>query len=223
MLYGLKLGGVVNFALASSTSPLIVGLLAKVILDEKLSKGFFVSIPLYIGGIVFLTLGKSQISSFQIAWLSISVIALAYFCDGLGFIFAKKMREKISSLQYLTILQSSGALATWFIVTQRNEPMNLGLLNLSQWGSLFFASAISCCLLYIMWYWLLNFIEAHKLGFFEAFHVLAAAMFGFFVFHEPVNILMGLGAACLLISVLLVNFAGQKRQKKIDPALEPWL
>jgi drug/metabolite transporter (DMT)-like permease len=204
-LTGLKMGGVVNFALASSMSPLLVGFLSHFVLKERLTKWFFASLPFYGIGILFLAYGKGVLSGSSIAWTSLLVITSAYLCEGIGFIFSKKVSASVPLLQYMAILQFFGSAFAWGVVIWSGHEIHLESLHSVQWLSLTFVSTISCCLLFLSWYWLLHFIQAHRLGFFEAFHVLSAALFGYILFNEPWNYWMVCGGGLLLMSVILVN------------------
>ena len=65
---------------------------------------------------------------------------------------------------------------------------------------------ISCCLCYLVLYWLLNFVAGNRLAFFDCFHTLSAAAFGAVLFAEPFNAKMLAGGALLTAAVVVVSW-----------------
>ncbi len=109
-LYGLKVGGVVNFALVGSISPLVTAAVAVMVLKEKVSKRFLFAALVSIFGVFTLVLGKYQLSNFQVAATSTFLIFGAYVLEALPFAYSKKLKGSVPLLHYLAVLQLSAAL-----------------------------------------------------------------------------------------------------------------
>lgn len=73
-LYGLKLGGITNFALMGALNPMITSGVAFVILKERPQKIFFIALPLCILGLGFLVLGKHEISNLNVTLSAAALI-----------------------------------------------------------------------------------------------------------------------------------------------------
>lgn len=202
-LYGLKVGGVTNFALISTISPVITSIVSILILKERPQKLFFIALPLSVLGLSLLVIGKNQISSFAIAGTSAILIVLAYVLEAFVFVFSKRFKEKISIAQYLAIAQISTAVLMWILqATSFHQFNKISDLSFNGFLSAIFVSIVACVLCYAILYWLLNYIDGHKLAFFDGFHTLSATLFGYFLFSEKLRPLMIIGGALILVSLI---------------------
>lgn len=205
-LYGLQIGGVLNFALASSMNAVIPAALAILILREKATGWFALAATLSVGGGLILFLGKYNVSGFQISATSLLLTWGAYVFEALGFVFSKKFKERMPLTEYIGILQIFAALFMWVTAIGFNKlPSGLMTMPLEGWLSLVFVCLFSCCLCYFVLYWLLTHIEGHRLAFFDCFHTITAAVFATFLFGEPFNSKMWLGGFLLLLAVIVVS------------------
>ena len=206
MLKGLKLGGVNNFALMSALGPAITTLMAILILKERPQKLFVLALLLSFLGMVIVVLGKFQISNLAIAGVSALFILFAQVCEALVFVYSKKLKQHIDTIQYLAIAQLSAALFMWGLQLTSFRQFDQ-IYNLSTLGvyALLFCSVFACTLCYAVLSWLLNHMEGHKLALFDGLHVLSAFLFGYFLFDEKVSSLMLTGGLLLLIGMTLGN------------------
>ncbi|RYZ64304.1 MAG: EamA family transporter, partial [Proteobacteria bacterium] len=62
-LYGLKVGGVSNFALMSSLGPVISSVTAIFFLKEKPSRSFYFALPIVVIGLLCLIISKGKVST----------------------------------------------------------------------------------------------------------------------------------------------------------------
>lgn len=77
-LYGLKIGGVSNFALLSALGPVVISTVSILLLKERPHRLFYVALPLCVVGLALLVIGKYQISSLHIAGYSALAILAGY-------------------------------------------------------------------------------------------------------------------------------------------------
>lgn len=205
-LYGLKLGGVLNFALASSLNAVITAGVAILFLKEKVSRPFLCGAALSVVGGVVLALGKYEVSTLEIAFGSLVLIWGAYVLEAFGFVFSRRFKDRLPLTEYLAILQLSAAAFMWSLaLAAGNLPHHVFAMPISGYLSLAFVSLVSCVGCYLLLYWLLNHIEGHKLAFFNCFHTLAAAGLGIVFFDEPFNVWMGIGGGLLIVAVFVVT------------------
>ncbi len=208
-LYGLKTGGVTNFALISAVSPIILSLMSILILKERPQKLFLLILPLSFFGLLLVVLGKYQISNFNIAGLSALMVVGAYILEALIFVRSKKYQNMMPLPQYLAISQLSAAGIMWCMqgVYFRQVP-DIFQLSLRGWGALIFVAIVACVFCYAVLYWLLNYIEGHRLAIFDGLHVISAAICGIVLFGEKLNSEMMIGGGLILGAILLM--AAQK-------------
>ena len=206
MLYGLKLGGVSNFALIGAVGPLIVSLVAIVVLRERPERLFYVALPISITGLALLVWGKNEISSLQIAGASAALILFGVFLEALVFIYSKRFRKSMNAIQYLAIAQVAAAALMWMAqgiyYRQASEIANLSPTGIA---AALFVSLVACVLCYVVLYWLLNYIEGHRLALFDAFHALSGTIFGILFFGDELRPPMILGGALILTGLIAGN------------------
>jgi drug/metabolite transporter (DMT)-like permease len=201
-LYGLKLGGVVHFALVSSLSPLIRALLSITLLKERPAPTFWISIGMCILGLWLVTGGKMETAGGYVALGSTGAILFGYVLESLAFVYSKRWRMHHPLLVYLAILQLSAGLTMWPFAIARgplalNQPVRV-------WAALLFVAVISCVICYAIYYWLLRRIEGHRLAIFDGLHSVFAAILGYWLFGESITPLAGLGGAFLIGAMVLV-------------------
>jgi drug/metabolite transporter (DMT)-like permease len=205
-LYGLKLGGVVNFALLSSVNPIVTATLSIWILKEKVKKKYWIAAPLCVIGLFVMVLGKYELSGTKVAFGSVLLILLAYFLEALPFVYSKKYEKRQSLISYMAILQLSAASFMWgtqaLYFKQLSEFKNLNLMGLL---SMLFVSVVACVICYALLYWLLKYIDGHRLAIFDGVHSIFAAFYGVLFFSEAFNLTMLFGASFLLIALYLAN------------------
>ncbi len=211
-LYGLKFGGVSNFALMAAMSPIITSLVSVLILNERPQKQFIFSLLIGVLGLILLLVGKYQVSTFEIAGISALLILMAYVCEALVFVYSKKFKSKVDTAQYLAIAQVSTALFMWvlqgIIYHQFSEVSDLTSRGL---GSILFVSIVSCVLCYAILYWLLRFFDGHRLALFDGLHTLSAVFFGYIFFRDEIRWPMILGGGLILLAVVVGNLSRRNR------------
>jgi drug/metabolite transporter (DMT)-like permease len=220
-LYGLKLGGVTNFALVGSVAPMITAVAAIFILNEKPRRSFFWALPLSIFGIVLVVVGKHQISNWKVAAGSSVLIFMAYIMEALVFVYSSKLKKDFSSLQYLAISQFFAALFMWSLqVFWFRQFQSFSSLTLQGWMAALFVSLFACLLCYAVLYWLLNHIEGHRLALFDGLHTFSAVAFGVYFFSEKFNLSMCVGGLLILFGIVIGNMSREQKAKFITKETE---
>lgn len=206
-LYGLKTGGVTNFALLSALGPAISSIISIWILKEKPARLFFLALPMSILGLLLLVFGKYQVSSMDIAGLSAAFIVFGYVLEAFVFVFSKRFKERVSAAQYLAVAQISAASCTWLLqATVFHQADQLEALSFKGLGAAVFVSIVACVLCYAVLYWLLKQMDGHRLALFDAFHALSATFFGYLIFHESLTPMMLSGGVLILLGLILGNW-----------------
>ncbi len=206
-LYGLKTGGVTNFALLSALGPAITSVIAIWILRERPTRLFLFALPVSILGLLLLVFGKYQVSSIDVAGLSAALIVFGYIMEAFVFVFSKKFKERVSAAQYLAVAQISAASFTWLLqATSFHQVNQLRDLSLKGIGAAIFVSIVACVLCYAVLYWLLKQMDGHRLALFDTFHAVSATIFGYFLFHEKLTPMMVIGGALILLGLVLGNW-----------------
>ncbi|OYZ22285.1 MAG: hypothetical protein B7Y39_07735 [Bdellovibrio sp. 28-41-41] len=204
-LYGLKIGGVSNFALLSALGPVVISSVSILILKERPNRWFYIALPLCVAGLALLVMGKYQVSTLQIAGYSALAIITGYTMEAIVFVFSKRFKAKMPITQYLGIAQCAAAFTFWVLQASYFGQFEQ-VHQLTQRGLLaaLFVAIVACVLCYAVLYWLLSYIDGHKLALFDGIHAVSASVFGYFLFQEPLTPLMLLGGV-LIFSGLVVG------------------
>ncbi len=198
-LYGLKVGGVVNFALVGAIGPIITSVIAVIFLRERPQKLFYLALAVSVLGLLLLAIGKYQVSSLSVAGMSVGFILSACVLEAIVFVFSKKFKSRVSAIQYLAIAQISAAFLMWIMQgAVYHQTPELSQLTSRGIVSALFVSIVACVLCYSILYWLLNYVDGHRLALFDGFHALSATFFGFLFFNEPLRPLMLFGGVLIL-------------------------
>ncbi len=221
MLYGLKLGGVSNFALTGAASPLITSILAILFLKEKPHRLFFAALSICIAGLVFLVIGKHEISSLQIALSATGLILTGSIFEGMVFVFSKRYASKLTAFEYLAIGQLMTAAFMWILQFTTFHQIDR-ITDLSPRGisAALFVSIVACVLCFSVLYWLLKHLDGHRLALFDGLHSLSGTLFGVFIFHERMNSWIASGGILLLTGLVLGNLPSSKKTEVDALALE---
>ncbi len=210
-LYGLQIGGVANFALLGSLSPVVTSVLSISLLQERPHKYFPLALLLSVLGLALIVFGKYQVSTLSIAWISACLIFGSYILEGMVFVFSKRFKNHMSTLQYLAISQCAAALVMWLlqglIFHQSSQVVQLSLRGL---GLTLFVAIVACVLCYGVLYWLLHHVAGHKLALFEGLHTISAAFFGWLFFQDALNTLMALGGGLILLGLALGSWQSSR-------------
>ncbi len=206
-LYGLKTGGVANFALMSTLGPIVLSILSILYHKEKPNRLFYSALPVCFLGLVCVVSVKYQVSNLKIACLSALFILAGYFLEVLVFVNSKTFKSRVGISQYLAITQMSAALFFWILqmsffkqVSMIDHLTNQGL------AAALFVSLVACVLCYAILYWLLERIEGHRLALFDGIHALSASLFGYFVFQESITPLVIMGGCLIFCGLAIGNW-----------------
>jgi drug/metabolite transporter (DMT)-like permease len=218
-LYGLELGGVLNFALASSLNAVITAAVASLVLRERFGRAQVAAAALSVVGGLLLALGKSRASGASVALGSLALIAGAYVLEALGFVFSRTYKARMPLTEYLGIAQLGAGLCLWLVALGRGQSP-LAVLSLPPHAALAlaFVTLVSCGLCYFVLYRLLDYVAGSTLAFFDCFHTLSAAVFAASLFADPVNAPMLAGGALLFAAVLLVSASHLRRGRQVGAA-----
>ncbi len=162
-------------------------------------------------GLIAIVLGKYEISSPQVAFLSALIILGAYICESLVFVFSKRFKAKVDAPQYLTIAQLATAAVMWIAQgTIFHQITDVSKLSYQGFSALMFVSIVSCVLCFAVLYWLLNYIDGHRLALFDGMHTVSAIFFGYLIFHESLSPFMILGGVMILTAIVCGNLPKKK-------------
>jgi drug/metabolite transporter (DMT)-like permease len=216
-LYGLKLGGVTQFALMAAFAPAVTTFVSIWILKERPGRWFYVALPLSTLGLGFLVTGKVADESWITVAQSFACIMGGLLLEAFVFVFSKKFKSKMSSLQYLAIAQLAAAAVMWIFQAIRLHQISaLADLKTDGWAAAIFVSCVACVLCYAVLYWLLLRVEGHKLSLFDGVHAISATACGILFLGETLTGKMAVGGVLILLGLILGNYPSAPVEKQIE-------
>ena len=203
-LYGLKIGGVANFALMAAFSPVLTSLTAILVLKERPPKSFFLALALSLTGLLTLVFAKYSLTSFRIAFSAAVLIIGAFGLEAIIYMYSKKLKSEFSTFQYIAIAQLSASIFMWILqFSFYHQVGELSALTSTGWIAAVFVSIVSCVLCYSVLYWLLIYVDGHQLSLFEGLHALSAVTCGVLFFGDRLTPWMMIGGVLLLSGLAL--------------------
>ena len=219
-LYGLKLGGVANFAIMNALGPVITSFTAFIVLHEKPKPIFYAALPICVAGLILLVVGRTEISNAKLARSTAVILMAAATLEALTFTFSKRLRSRVGIIEYLAIAQIAAASFMWILqIAFFHQIGSVSHLTPRGLMSAIFVSVIACVFCYAILYWLLKYIDGHKLALFDGVHALSATAFGILIFHEKLNTWMILGGILLILGLVLGTGFFDRKQKETQLTL----
>lgn len=203
-LVGQSLTGAGHGALLFSTVPVWIFLIAAIHLKEKASWRRLVGILAAIGGVT--TIMWSGLADFGKEYLLgdliivVSVILLGYYA-----VMGKPLASKYGALRttaYTLVLGSAMYLpfGAWFAWKYDYSQATLGA-----WGSVVYMAIGLSVVVYVLWYWLLKYLDASRLAVYQNIQPILAAAVAYLFLGETLSSSFLLGGAIVILGVLITE------------------
>lgn len=206
LLKGLALGGVAHFGLISIGNVLVIATLAIIILHERVSRLMVFALLSACTGGALLVIGKSQMSAWQPALLSVVVIIAAFSCESTALIFSKRWQSSMPLPQYLSICQLTGGFASLLLYFVGGEVV-VWPRAIEPYLMMAYVIFVSCGICYGVQYWLLRKMDGHRLALFDVFHAVTATVAGVIFAGETLTDAMILGGVFLFAAFWAASFS----------------
>jgi len=135
----------------------------------------------------------------------------------IGTIQSRKINKSLPLLYTISIQMLTGGVALTLVSLIKGEASELSLSSLSTLSLLSLAHLIifGSLIAYSSYVWLMNKCSPAKVSTYAFVNPLIAVLLGWLIAGEPITSIMVVGAAAILISVLLINrvFSLRKRKK----------
>jgi drug/metabolite transporter (DMT)-like permease len=191
--------------------------------NNKPNRSTVMGIVIGITGVVLLigTGGEFSIdpsvSSITIM-IGIILLVIGTISWSVGSIQSRKISKDLPLLFTISIQMLAGGAALLLLAILKGEPANISVANVSllSIASLFYLIVFGSIIAYSSYVWLMNQCAPSKVSTYAFVNPLIAVFLGWLVLDEPITIVMIIGAAAILISVLLINkvFTFRKHRKE---------
>ncbi|HVP06999.1 MAG TPA: EamA family transporter, partial [Candidatus Acidoferrum sp.] len=203
-LWGQSLTAAGHGAVLFATTPIWVLIMAIFILKEKLTWQKAVGIPLaLIGALILVTGGAIKVGAEYLK--GDLIILVSVWAWGAYAIFGKPLAEKYGALRVTAYALASGAVAYFPFGLYRALTFDYSHVTLVAWLPVLYMALGSSVASYVIWYWLLKYMEASKLAVFSNIQPVIATTVAFFTLGEIPGPAFLIGSAIVLTGVIVTE------------------
>lgn len=223
---GVKMTKTMNAAIEISSEPIMMIILAAIFLKEKVTpKIIFGVILSFIGVLVIILPSSSGASSVDLshpnsALGDILVLLSALFC-ALYTIIGNAAIKRLPSFVVTAYAVITGTIFLFpFAAFYENGLTAIATASLKSWICVFYLSVLATSFAYLVWYLILEQIEASFMGNFLNLQPLVGIALGWFLLNEPVGGSTFSGAALIIGGIYITSSKTKKIEEKvvIEPA-----
>lgn len=195
----LKFTAISNSVVLVSTSPLWVGVLAPLFINEKIKRMTLLSILLSIIGCVII--GSGDFTSGGRALWGDTLALMGGFCAAGYLILGKAFRQKFSLLVYISLCYGSAALILWVVVLV----MGLRVSGFSGQtiGAIWAMALISQIIGHSSYNWALRYCSATLVALSFLGEPVGSSILAYFLFHESLTLTKTVGGIIILGAIYL--------------------
>jgi drug/metabolite transporter (DMT)-like permease len=203
-LVGQSLTGAGHGALLFSTAPVWIFLIAAIHLKERVSWRRLVGLLAAIGGVT--TIMWSGLADFGMDYLLgdlillVAVVSWAYYA-----VLGKPLVTKYGALRTTAYALAFGSamylpFGAWFAWKYDYSQATLGA-----WGSVIYMAIGLSVIVYVLWYWLLKYLDASQLGVYHNIQPILAATVAYLFLGETLSSTFLFGGTIVILGVLIAE------------------
>lgn len=200
-LVGQHLTGAGHGAVLFATTPVWVFVLAVIHLKERPRWRRTLGFVLATCGVLTIMLGGAiTISTDYLIGdliLLVSVLAWAYYT-----VFGKRLVEKYGALRMTAYALSIGSLLYMPFGLYRAVTFDYSSTPLAAWGSVIYLALGLSSVVYVLWYWLLKYLDASRIAVYHNVQPVIATTVAYVFLGEPLTATFIVGGLVVLVGVI---------------------
>ena len=195
----LKFTAISNSVVLVSTSPLWVGILAPLLIKEKIKRMTLLSILLSMVGCVII--GSEDFSSEGGELWGDFLALMGGFCAAGYLILGKALRQRLSLLVYIAICYGSAAVILWILVLMMGLQVS-GFSNQTL-GAIWAMALISQIIGHSSYNWALRYCSTSLVALSFLGEPVGSTILAYFIFHEQPTLTKVVGGLVILAAIYL--------------------
>ncbi len=203
-LYGQKFTAAGHAALLFATVPIWIFLNAIIILKEKLVWRRMIGIVVAMIGVLTIMFSGAVEFGKEYLWgdlmILIAVIAWAYYT-----VIGKPLVQKYGAIRVTTYALVSGSLVYFPFGLYMALKFDYSQVTLGGWGSVFYMAVMTSVVVYVLWYWVLKYMDASRIAVFHNLQPVIASAVAFLWLNEPVGWPFVIGGLIALGGVIIAE------------------
>lgn len=187
-----------------ATAPVWIFVLAIVHLKEKLLWRRVVGIVVAFAGVVLIMSSGRAEFGVEYLWgdaiILVAVLAWSYYT-----VIGKPLVEKYGALRITGYALATGSALYLPFGLYRVIMFDHSQVTLGAWGAVAFMALGMSVALYVLWYWLLKYMDASRLAIWHNFFPVISAIVAFLWLGEPLTTAFVLGGSVVLAGVVITE------------------
>ena len=204
-LYGQSLTAAGHGSLLFATTPIWIYIAAMIHLKEKIRPRRLVGIIVAMAGVlVIMSSGAVKFGNEYLLGdfiILIAVIAWAYYT-----IFGKELVQKYGALRITAYALGTGTLLYLPFGIYKAAMFDYSHTSLGAWAAVFYMAVGTSILVYVLWYWVLKYMEATRLAVFHNIQPIVATSVAFIWLGEPVGIYFVAGGSIAILGLVIAEY-----------------
>jgi len=203
-MFGQSLTAAGHGAFLFATSPVWIFLLAIIHLKEKLLWQRMVGIVVAFAGVVAIMSSGSMEFGIEYLWgdliILVAVLAWSYYT-----IIGKPLVEKYGALRITAYALATGSALYFPFGLYRALVFDYSRATPGAWGAVAFMALGMSVLLYVLWYWVLKYMDASRLAIWHNLFPVISVIVAYFALGEPLTTAFVLGGIVVLVGVIIAE------------------
>ena len=203
-LYGQSYTAAGHGSLLFATVPIWIFLNAIFILKEKLVWRRIIGIIVAMAGVLIIMFsgaiefGKEYLYGDFI--ILIAVIAWAYYT-----VLGKPLVQKYGAIRVTTYALASGSVAYFPFGLYKAMTFDYSQATAGGWASVFYMALMTSVAAYVLWYWVLKYMDASRIAVYHNIQPVLATVVAFFWLGEPLGLAFVVGGSIALVGVIIAE------------------
>jgi drug/metabolite transporter (DMT)-like permease len=203
-LWGQSLTAAGHGSVLFATTPIWVLIMAVLVLKEKLTWQKILGIPVaLVGALIIVTGGAIRVGAEYLK--GDLIILVSVWAWGAYAIYGKPLAEKYGALRVTAYALASGTVVYLPFGLFRAVTFDYSHVAPAAWLSVLYMAIGSSVLSYVIWYWLLKYMEASRLAVFSNIQPIVATTVAFFFLNEIPGLSFLIGAVIVLTGVIITE------------------
>lgn len=203
-LWGQSMTAAGHGALLFATTPIWIFVAAMIHLKERPSIRRAIGIVVAIAGVfIIMTTGAVTIGT-EYLWgdfiILIAVLAWAYYT-----ILGKKLVQKYGAIRITAYALVSGSAMYFPFGLYRATGFDYSGIPVGAWLSVLYMAVGTSVITYVLWYWVLKYMEASRIAVYHNMQPLIAAVVAFVWLDEPIGWAFVVGGLVCLLGVIVAE------------------
>lgn len=211
-LWGQSMTAAGHGSLLFATMPIWIFIAAMIHLKERPSLRRTIGIIVAIVGVfIIMTSGAVRIGSEYLMGdfiIIIAVIAWAYYT-----ILGKRLVQKYGAIRVTAYSLVSGSLMYFPFGLYKATSFDFTGIPVGAWLSVLYMAVGTSVFAYVLWYWVLKYMEASRIAVFHNMQPLVASVVAFLWLDEPIGWAFVIGGSICLLGVIIAESHNMRRER----------